>query len=71
MSLEFEYLHQKSQCEMLIGGDDISNDIITLGACFHVFFSDCLYLRLFPLCAVWWKSDCSVDGEPQGNWRQN
>jgi len=30
-SLEFEYLHWKSQCEMLIGGDDISNDVITLG----------------------------------------
>ena len=30
-SLEFEYLHQKSQCEMLIGRDDISNDVITLG----------------------------------------
>ena len=23
MSLEFEYLHRKSWCEMLIGGDDI------------------------------------------------
>ena len=23
MSLEFEYLHQKGRCEMLIGGDDI------------------------------------------------
>ena len=33
-SLEFEYLHRKSRCEMLIGGDDISNDVITLGACF-------------------------------------
>ena len=37
-SLEFEYLHQKSQCEMLIGGDDNSNDIITLGTCFSMFF---------------------------------
>ena len=36
-SLEFEYLHQKSQCEMLIGGDDISNDVITLGTCFSMF----------------------------------
>ena len=34
---EFEYLHRKSQCEMLIGGDDISNDIITLGMCFSMF----------------------------------
>ena len=31
---EFEYLHRKSQCEMLIGRDDIGNDIITLGTCF-------------------------------------
>ena len=30
-SLEFEYLHRKSRCEMLIGGNDISNDVITLG----------------------------------------
>ena len=27
-SLEFEYLHRKSRCPMLIGGDDISNDVI-------------------------------------------
>ena len=37
MSLEFEYLHRKSLCEMLIGGDDISNDVITLGMCFSMF----------------------------------
>ena len=55
---------------MLIGGDDVSNETITFGTCFHVFFNDCLYLRLFPLCAAWWKSVCSVDGEPLGNWRQ-
>ena len=30
-SLEFEYLHRKSRCEMLIDGDDISNDVITRG----------------------------------------
>ena len=35
-SLEFDYLHRKSRCEMLIGGDDISNDVITLGACFFL-----------------------------------
>ena len=39
--LEFEYLHQKSRCEMLIGGDDISNDVITLGTCFSMF----VYIR--------------------------
>ena len=38
-SLEFEYLHQKSQCKMLIaiGRDDIGNDVITLGTCFLMF----------------------------------
>ena len=29
-SLEFEWLHRKSRCEMLIGGDDISNYLICL-----------------------------------------
>ena len=33
-SLKFEYLHRKSRYEMLIGGDDIRNDVITLGTCF-------------------------------------
>ena len=33
-SLEFEYLHRKSQCEMLIGADDIGNDVITLQCSF-------------------------------------
>jgi len=37
MSLEFQYLHQKSRCEMLIGRDDTSNDINTLGTCFSMF----------------------------------
>jgi len=37
-SLEFEYLHRKSRCEMLIG-DDISNDVITLGTCFSMLFT--------------------------------
>ena len=36
-SLEFEYLHRKSRCEMPIGGDDISNDVITLAKCFSMF----------------------------------
>ena len=44
---------------MLISGDDISNDIITLGTGFLMF----VYIR-----ADWRKSDSSVDGEPQGNW---
>ena len=37
-SLEFEYLHRKSRCEMLIGGDGISS-VITLGTCFSMFVS--------------------------------
>ena len=41
MSLEFEYLHRKSRCQMLIGGDDISNDLITLRTCFSMF----VYIR--------------------------
>ena len=61
-SLEFEYLHRKSQCKMLIGRDDISNDIITLGTR----FSMSVYI-----CADGQKSDSSVDGKPQGNWRWN
>ena len=40
-SLEFEYLHRKSRCEMLIGGNDISNDVITLGTCLSMF----VYIR--------------------------
>ena len=63
-SLEFEYLHRKSQCEMLIGQDDISNDVITLGTCFAMFV---LHLHSFPLHADWQKSDGSVDGKPQRN----
>ena len=33
-SLEIEYLRR---WEMLIGGDDISNDVITIGMCFSIF----------------------------------
>ena len=33
------------------------------------FFNVCLHLRSFPLCADWWKSDSSVDGEPYDYWR--
>ena len=40
-SLEIEFLHRKSQGEMLIGGDDFSNDVITLGTCFSMF----VYIR--------------------------
>ena len=33
--------------------------------------SVCLHSRSFPLHTDWRKSDSSVDGEPQGNWRRN
>ena len=36
-----EYLHRKSPCEMLIGGDGISNDVIALSTCLLMF----VYLR--------------------------
>ena len=64
-SLEFEYLHRNFWCEMLIGGDDIRNDVIAL------VFEYCLHSRSFPLRAYWRKSDSSIYGEPQGNWRWN
>ena len=67
-SLEFEYLHGKSRCEMLIRGDDISKDVSSI---FHMFFNVCLHSRSFPLHSDWRKSDSSVDGVPQGNWRRN
>ena len=35
-SLDSEYLHRKSRCEMLLGGDDKSNDVISLGTCFSM-----------------------------------
>ena len=35
--LEFEYLHRKSRCEMLIGGDEIGIDVITLNTCLLTF----------------------------------
>ena len=46
---------------MLIGGDDISSEVIYLSL---VFLNVCLHLRSFPLRADWWKSDHSVDREP-------
>ena len=61
---------KRTRCKMLIGGDDISNDAITIGACFHVFFNVCLHSRSFPLRADMQTSDSSVDGEPQGNERR-
>ena len=36
---------------MLIGGDDITNDVITFDTCFHVFFNVCLQLYICDLSA--------------------
>ena len=49
---------------MLIGGDDISNEVITLGAC-RIDVS--LHSHSFPLSSDWRKYESTVDGEPQGN----
>ena len=50
---------------MLIGGGDI---IPLIGACRVIV---CLHLHTFPPRADWRKSEGTVDGEPQGNWRWN
>ena len=47
-TLGFEYLHQKSRCKMFIGGNDISNDITTLGMSFSMF----VYIRACFLFAL-------------------
>ena len=60
LSLEFEYLHRKSGCEMLIGGDDISNDVITIGTCFSIFF---LTLARVRFCFALIDGNLSVDGD--------
>ena len=62
-------LELKSRCEMLIGGDDISDDIITRGKCFSMF----VYIRArFCVALIGGNlSDSSVDGEQQGNWKWN
>ena len=68
-SLEIEYLHRKSLCEMLIGGDDISNDIITLGSCFsmfvdiHAIFHFTLFSTSRWLAEIWQLSRRSATGE--------
>ena len=48
-SLEFEHLHWKSRCEVLIGGNDISNEVITLGTCFSRF----AYIRSLVSASRW------------------
>ena len=62
--LEFEYLHRKSRCEKLIGGDDISNDLSCVFQCFFTFalVSASLWLT---------ETDSSIDVDSQGNWWRN
>jgi len=53
---------------MLVGGDDISNDVITLGTCFS---NVCYTSARFLFALSGGNPDSSVDGEPKGNWRWN
>ena len=66
-SLKFEYLHRKSQCEMLIGRDDISNDVITLGTCFSIFVYICVRFRF----ALIGGNLTAQSKGATGNWRWN
>ena len=53
---------------MLIGGDNISNDVITLGMCFSMF----VYLRAcFRFAVIGGKLTAQATREPQGNWSWN
>ena len=54
---------------MLIGGDDISNDVIILGTCFSMF----VYIRVrFCFALIGGNLTAQFNnGEPQGNWRWN
>ena len=51
---------------MLIGGDDISNSVVTLSTCFSMFVYICACFRFMLI-----GRNLTVDGEPQGNWRWN
>ena len=48
-----------------------TGNIPLINCLFRIFASVCLHSRSSPLHADWRKSDSSVDGEPQGNWRRN
>ena len=66
-SLEFEWVHPKSRCGMLIGGDDISNDVITLGMCFSMF----VYIRArFRFALIGGNLTAQLMGS-HGNWKGN
>ena len=68
MSLEFEYLHRKSRCEMLVGGsDNISNDDITPGTCFSMF----VYIRAGFRFALSGRNMTAQSTESHRGWRWN
>ena len=51
---------------MLIGGDDISNDVITLGKCFSMF----VYIRArFPFAVIDGNLTVQSTGSHRGYWR--
>ena len=51
---------------MLIGGDDISNDVITLGACFHALFNVCLILARFRFALIGGNLTAQSTGSHRG-----
>ena len=53
---------------MLIGGDDISNDILTLGTCFEMFVY--IYAH-FCFALIGRNLAVQSTGKPKGNWRWN
>ena len=68
-SSKIEYL--KVDSKSWLAEMTLVHDVITTGACFHVFSNVCLSSRSSPLRADWWKFGSPVDGEPPGNWRRN
>ena len=68
-SLEFEYLHQKSRCQMLIDGKDISNDVIILGTCFQCLFTFALVSASRWLAVIWQFSRWGATGELGGEFK--
>ena len=63
MPQKIEYLHRKSRCEMLMGGDDISNDVIILGTCFSMF----VYIRArFRFALIGGNLTAQSMGSPRG-----
>ena len=55
----------KSRCEMLIGGDDISNDVITLGTCFSKFVPFALVSASRWLAEIWQLSQQGATDESE------